>query len=499
MSKNNYQRAMSFIWVGLLMIVALLHIKSAIPDTDTYFLAATGRYIVENGIVPTINPFVIHEGLDVIIQQWGFDVMIYELYDNFGNLGLFAYVTIAYSLMIVLLYRYISLFTKNNWSRSITMLLSGFLFLPFATVRPTSFTILSLLSLLYCVEQYYRTAKVKYLIPLPIISIVQINMHSSLWPIMFVLMIPYLFPHNVYTKKEEMLTALKQWWVRYRWLLLTALIMMGCGFINPNGLNGILYVFKSYGVANQCGIMELQSPTMVSALGILCIAAIILLTAFVASRVRFIKNLNEIYGDVTRFYMAAGTILLACMHLRNIWYLILGVMPIVAMVMDKLPAPPIKSKEESNIKRLAKILGVIALPCLLAIVLAIPTPYSRYSNEDTPLTPKEAVKYLDNFNKDDIKLYNEFNNGAYLEWKGYKVYMDARPELFSIKVNNKEDVLTEYINLTNGELDYREFLQKYQFTHLLVSNKTMTVFMENADDYKVVVEGKGYKLFEKIK
>jgi hypothetical protein len=499
MNQNTYKRIMSFAWFAILLALIPFLVKKAVPDTDTFFLAATGRYIVENGIVPTINPFVIHEEFSIVIQQWGFDVMIYQLYNNFGNHGLFVYVLIAYTAMLVLLYKYIGLFTKNAWTRALVMLISGGIFLPFATARPTSFTILSILSLMYCVEQYTRTEKIKYLIPLPIISLIQINMHSSIWPMMFVLIVPYIFPHNVYNK-TEMLPAIKQWFKKYRWLLLTMLLMIAAGLINPNGLNGILYVFKSYGnVASKCGIQELAPPMITQTMGILCIASIVALTVFVTINGKKIKDgLPSLYNEITRFYMAAGTIILACMHLRNSWYLIVGVMPMIAIMLDKLPAPPIAHKEQTNAKRLMKVIATFLIPCLLSVLLCYATPYAQLTGGDTEFAPREATKYLNTLDKKDIKLYTEFNNGAFMEWEGYQVYFDARPELFSIEINQKEDVLTEYMELQNGTLDYGKFLNKYNFTHLIVTNKTMQMYLKYSDNYKTIVEGNGYILFERV-
>ena len=64
-------------------------IKEINPDPDMWFLAATGRYIVENKTVPTINPFIIHEEFEIVIQQWIIDIINYEIYNNFGMTGIY--------------------------------------------------------------------------------------------------------------------------------------------------------------------------------------------------------------------------------------------------------------------------------------------------------------------------------------------------------------------------------------------------------------------------
>lgn len=41
-------------------------------DNDGYFLIATGKEIVENGI-PQFNPFFLEEGYRIVVQQWLWD------------------------------------------------------------------------------------------------------------------------------------------------------------------------------------------------------------------------------------------------------------------------------------------------------------------------------------------------------------------------------------------------------------------------------------------
>ena len=60
---NNYTW---LVWVAL-VIVGILRVTSM--DSDAFFLASTGRYIVENWEVPKINTFTYHEGLEIIIQH----------------------------------------------------------------------------------------------------------------------------------------------------------------------------------------------------------------------------------------------------------------------------------------------------------------------------------------------------------------------------------------------------------------------------------------------
>ena len=121
------------------------------------------------------------------------------------------------------------------------------------------------------------------------------------------------------------------------------------------------------------------------------------------------------------------------------------------------------------------------------------------TNEDSVLTPIVAADYLDLVARQKAVLYTEFNNGAYMEWRGYQVYMDARPELFQTEINGQEDVYTEYVNVQNGTIDYAEFLDKYGFTYLIVSDGALLgMYLSLDTGYEVVVEGNGYTMYERI-
>ena len=48
-------------------------------NNDIWFILNFGRYILNNGF-PTIDPFTIHDGLEIIVQQWLSDIIFYSGY-----------------------------------------------------------------------------------------------------------------------------------------------------------------------------------------------------------------------------------------------------------------------------------------------------------------------------------------------------------------------------------------------------------------------------------
>ena len=496
--ESKLKRIWEFWWVAILLIAAPFMIMSKTPDSDTFFLMATGRYIVENGMVPTINPFVIHEGFQVIIQQWLFDVTVYGAYNALGNFGLFLFVAGAYMISLVILYKYISIFTKNAFAKGIMMLTIGLLYIPYSVARPTCISFIVMLLLLYSIEQYRQTNKMYYLATLPVLSLIEINFHSAMWPMMFVLMMPYVFPLTL-IRKGDFKENGKKWLSRNKLLFPTMLIMLAMGFINPNGIKGMTYVLNSYGSATGgIAIGELLPPSTNTAQGIAILASVSFLACYIyKNKNKILDTTCDTQTELTRLSMMTGVLILACMHYRNIWYLYLGATPVILEIIGDLKVN-IKKPKWLTLFRQAEItvIGLILTVFLTCFMFSIST-YSSDTAKDSELAPYAAADYLDQIENKDIQLFTEFNNGAFMEWRGYKVYMDARPELFQTKVNGQEDIYSEYGTVRSGEINYEEFLEKYKFTHLVVIKNTIfDMYLKLNDAYKAVINGNGYTLYE---
>ena len=66
-------------------------------------------------------------------------------------------------------------------------------------------------------------------------------------------------------------------------------------------------------------------------------------------------------------------------------------------------------------------------------------------------------------NKEDITVYTSYEDGGYLEWRGYKPYIDPRGDVFLKSTNKKYDLMDEYVKYTRNVSQISEFLEKYKF------------------------------------
>ena len=68
-----------------------------------------------------------------------------------------------------------------------------------------------------------------------------------------------------------------------------------------------------------------------------------------------------------------------------------------------------------------------------------------------------------------------------------------------LKANNhQKDIFKEYYTLQTGRLDPEEFLKRYPFTHLLVSEKDdlYPYLQSHPQNYTLVFEDKHYQLYQ---
>jgi hypothetical protein len=116
---------------------------------------------------------------------------------------------------------------------------------------------------------------------------------------------------------------------------------------------------------------------------------------------------------------------------------------------------------------------------------------------DTASTPIEAADWLDGHADPNAKVFTHFNAGGYMEWRGYRVGMDARPELWNSAISkNGKDRYKEYIDMSQNKLSCEEYLADKEFDYLIVNTDTeLYKYLTASEGYSTVETGSGYVLF----
>lgn len=465
---------------ALMILVSFLLLSGTFFDNDGWFLLNNGRYIIEYG-VPMKNPFTWMKGLDIIIQQWLWSVIVYVVYNGLGSWGLIL-MCIGMYFFAMFLYVKICALYKVPYPRAVCLASVALLLMyQFLSIRPTFITIILLLWQVYILEKYKKDHDIINLIWLVVISFFEVNLHSAIWVFHFVFLLPYLVPEIrtifVRFQKRPMKRAP---------ILFVSIFMFLAGFLNPYGYKGMFYLFYSYGdELMKAGINELKVPAFDN-VGLLILVLMIFITVWLS------KN-KTVKLQSSFFYILCGTFILSLSHTRNSVYFFLGCMLFGIEILKNTRLDFIYLDKKI-------IASALALLSILLVPVAISTITKTPDVKDSANTPVKAIGYLqENHISVASRLYTEFNSGGYIGWNGYQTFMDARPELYFEEINGKKDIFQDYIKIRHetDEKEFRKFLDEYRFEWMIISDKEpLRMYLEMSGDGEAVVKGNGYKLYK---
>ena len=453
-------------------------------DNDIWFLLNHGKYLMANGF-PGYEPFTIHSEMQFVVQQWLFDLIIWSLYSCFGKFGVIAFVFCVAIVFTVLTYRLCMLLSDNQVYLSIVITATSGLIINmwFMVSRPQIITYLLILIEILALEKFIRQKKINPLFVLPILSILQINTHSSMWMMLFVFLAPYI--------AEEFWNSIKEKKIRHTLssLLIVSVIMFATGFINPYGIKAMSYIFNSYGNSIiSSTVSEMAAPDIKTFTGFVFYFLVIIIS--------FIYVLNKQGKSSIRYVLLTlGTIILTLMNIKSFPYFIVGaIIPLANFLKNKASNITFSGSNKIKDKNLIIILAIFLSLIFITSIFAITAEYD-VKKDYPPL--KDAIDYLaSSENCENIILYTDYYNGGYAEYVGLKCYIDARAEVFLKKVNKKENIFNEFIELQHGKMHYEDFIEKYNFTHLLVgSDDTLEVFLSKDPKYFPIYEDEKGKIY----
>jgi hypothetical protein len=206
------------------------------------------------------------------------------------------------------------------------------------------------------------------------------------------------------------------------------------------------------------------------------------------------------------FFLLLGTLVLACSHMKSLPYLGVSLIIVLSFLSSDIKIPEKFKNILNKLKKYKRVFVAINVSIFVIAYITLflglytevhnPSMFSRISN---------IVDYLDkNETNKDVKIYTSYEDGGYLEWRGYKPYIDARGDVF-IKGNNKKfELMDEYYKAIKNDEFTLELMEKYQFDYLVlqVDSRMNKYIQKNKYKYyeKVVDESKttGYLLYKRV-
>lgn len=519
---------MKFIKENLKYVVIVLLIVfftiSIVPKTfqnDTFYTIAIGKQIIEHGL-DDVEHFSWHEGLDYQTPHWFFDYITGLIYNVFGLEGI--YILVCALSAILMLVIYFNMVNKGiNWVIAyISTMVTAYLLKDYVfTARAQVLSYLLFFIEIILIEGFLKYKSKWDAIALFIVSVLIANIHAGAWPMFFILFLPYIGEYVLEQlslketvrkriKKEEkelkklekqegpskrieeLKTAIKKdtKFVKeqeaveprkiiskkndnVKWLILVMIICILSAFLTPRANVPFTYFLK-IAVGETTGYINEHMPLVVA--GNLPFLIIMILTiAFLTFTDTKIKMSHAL--------LLIGLVLMSLTSIRHVTFLVLFGSYIVTKLIDDFIKKYGHEEIDENLKRKIKnIFFVLLCIVILALTIYFFIQNSKFEFVEQSLYPVEATDWLlNNLDVNRIKLYNGYNYGSYLLYRGIPVFIDSRSDLYTPQFNKDVNVFNSYIGASYGKKTFREVFEEYGVTHALVEKESVEAVYMSED------------------
>ena len=121
-------------------------------------------------------------------------------------------------------------------------------------------------------------------------------------------------------------------------------------------------------------------------------------------------------------------------------------------------------------------------------------------SEEYPVEMSEYIlDYFKNTDFSDVKLFNEYNYGSYLLYKGIPVFIDSRADLYSPEFNENVTVFDDFMQANSLNKDFKELIEKYKITQIILKKDSLiykVIKDMNSDKYKLLNEDDNFVFYE---
>jgi len=392
---------------------ALICVKiSMIEDPDVWWHLRSGEWILQHWAVPHTDPFSsFGAGRPWAAYSWLYEVLVFQLFQRLGLVGLVVYSTAMVTLITVVLHRLIRRLQADfSFAVLLTFVAASILYQLF-TPRPWLFTIVFFTLELDLLMQARKTGKTRGLLWLPVLFALWANVHIQFIDGLVVLAI-----------------ALAESMVARRWTRIQARIRPGrlCGvFIacllaamaNPYGWR--IYSV-AYDLAAQSGVMN--KVTELAAMPFRsfndwCVLILVLAAAGVLARTR-----NILFFESA---LMAFAIVVSFRSQRDLWVAVIAASAILAS--------ELKGDETNRLQMKASAAPLVAIATGLTVLLGLYMMQVDNARLSTKLAEALPVRAVERVKEKGWSgpLYNDYTWGGYLIWAlRMPVSMDGRQNVY---------------------------------------------------------------------
>ena len=111
------------------------------------------------------------------------------------------------------------------------------------------------------------------------------------------------------------------------------------------------------------------------------------------------------------------------------------------------------------------------------------------------------LQYFEENNIDikNVRLYNEYNYGSYLLYRGIPVFIDSRCDLYAPEYNGGRDIFMDFMKSSNLDIWFEDIFDKYEINYvILYKNSKMNMIIQdsNLDGYELLKEDDNFVFYK---
>lgn len=534
----------------ILIILFAISISPKALQNDTFYTVTIGKQIAEKGI-DMQDHYSWHEGLPYTYPHWLYDLGMYQIYNLGGWTGIYISTCVLTSILGLCIFYANSKLSKNTLISFLVTIGVMYLLKGYTAARAQLVTFICFILLIYNIERFIEKRKIINAISIIIIHILIANLHVAVWPFSFVLYFPYIAeylvaaliecviyskPEKFYLKrkiklmnkqgknplmyetrlkflegKNEKVTQKRNKTVPYKitirkrdntkWLIIIMIIAIFTGLLTPLGKVPYTYNYLTMIGNTTKNINEHLPLTLINNTPILCTLIIIFaLITFTNAKIR-----------LTDLLMLGGlAFLMFKMRRQQSMFVLIGSIAFTRTLVDLLKNHIDYPTEEMTKRFFNQYTGaiIILLVLLLSKNMYKGVKRKEYVNEST--YPVQASEWmLKNLDLKKVKLFNEYNYGSYLLYKGIPVFVDSRCDLYAPEFNTPTgnaadgtDYFMDFINTSNISTYYGDTFKNYKITHVILyknSKINMLITKTDSEKYKELYSDDNFVIYEIIK
>lgn len=462
-----------------LLMVSGCFFGSFILSCDVYYFIPSGAYIEQYGL-PHELMFSVHAGehFHYIMQQWLFALWNWKVYQAFGLYGILFCGYLTKIVLLLLLHRL--LLHASGGRRGLAFaetFFAGFFVLMMNIGRPYMLTCGFLLIELLFLQQlraHPERRRYGYLL-FPLLSVLEINLHAAMWPMLLVFLLPYFFESTLgrlafFSSRFDSTRA-----IPWRTLAVYAALIFVVALLNPYGLEMLGYGISNSGTPSLRYISTEMQP--------LAVRAPFLVVLIPLFTVYMIWKWLRWHFELPLLLLVLGTGFMAMIAERSLYLFF----PCVMLALARLGCREFSFSCSPRQKRRMLCVGTAAMSLLLLanfILLPKNVIPAEWSAGLQAMREDAAAQ-----GRDIGNVYAVRDIGSYLTFAQIPVYHYSCDEAFTGKMNRRKDILAEYHAVQEQQLPYKEFLRRYDFHYFFVKNDDYLYdALASDEDYTLLYE-----------